>query len=284
MKPTTLIVPQSVHLYRDPSSPTLDVDAVAAFLQDLLGLPCTVHEEFFERFGGKDLEVLASRIASTKIRDLARPFVPTEPLFGEIQFELRLLQDPSKRIPGILYDAFEYEALLRDHLPAKERTLRRIQIVFTHRLLGTFDEDGRYHARSVVCGYPSIVSTSGIVEGPAKPEAYYRIKAQLATALGAVPFEAAKEPFLGQFIDYDDTRFTEVAKGFALQCAMYHISGVAFCDDASCRLFNAHWQSEVIAAQLESGHLCDEHADLTRQIREAALSMREPDSRRRTRR
>lgn len=281
---TVLTIPGSVHLYPDPSSPTLDVDSVAAFLRDLLGLRCGVRDEFFAQFSGGDLEGLATKIAATKVRNLARPFEPAEPQFGEIQFERRLVGDPSKRVPGILYDAFEYEARLKDLLPASERTLRRIHIVFTHRLLGSFGEDGRYHARSVVCGYPSVVSTSGIVEGPAKAEAYYRIKAQLTTALGAVPFEAAKEPFAGRFIDYDDPRLTEVAKGYALQCVMYHIAGDAFCEDVTCRLFNAHWQSELIAAQIESGRLCARHADLARRIRDAGRPARRAtrDSPRRT--
>jgi len=153
-----------------------------------------------------------------------KPFDPMEPVYGEVQFELRLLEEPAKRVPGILYDAYRYMAVMRDLLPSKEQTWRVLHIAFEHRILGTFDEDGRYHARAVVCGYPSVVSTSGIVEAPAKPQAYYRVKAQLSIALGAIPFDAAKEPFKGQFIDYADPSLTEVAKGYALQAAMYHIT------------------------------------------------------------
>ncbi|MGI0150266.1 MAG: DUF6775 family putative metallopeptidase, partial [Thermoplasmata archaeon] len=83
----------------------------------------------------------------------------------------------------------------------------------------------------------------------------------------SVPFEAAKEPFKGQFLDYDDDWLTEVAKGYALQCAMYHITKEPFCDDLACRLFNAHWQSEMLAAQIESGKLCHHHAAFADRIR-----------------
>jgi hypothetical protein len=148
--------------------------------------------------------------------------------------------------------------------------LRVLHIAFEHRILGTFDEDGRYHARAVVCGYPSVVSTSGIVEAPAKPKEYYRVKAQLSIALGAIPFDAAKEPFKGQFIDYDDPQLTEVAKGYALQAAMYHVTKNAFCDDPDCRLFNAHWQAELLRAQIQSGRLCSRHASEARAIRKLA--------------
>ena len=123
--------------------------------------------------------------------------------------------------------------------------------------------------RAVACGYPSVISTSGIVEAPAKPEAYYKVKAQLAIALGAVPFDAAKEPFKGMFIDYDDPRLTEVAKGYALQAALYHITKDPFCAEPSCRLFNAHWQSELIEAQIQSGTLCARHRAVASAVREA---------------
>ncbi len=263
-------VPRLAALYRDPSSATLDVRELAAYLNRVLGLRCEVRDEYFVRHGGRDLESLARAIAATRVRHIQQPFEAVEPLFGEVQFELRLLEEPSKRVPGILYDAYRYTALLRSLLPPKERSLTVLHVAFQHRLLGTFEEDGRYHARAVVCGYPSVVSTSGIVEAPAKPEAYYRVKARLSLALGSVPFEAAKEPFKGQFIDYDDPRLTEVAKGYALQAAMYQVTKEAFCDDPGCRLFNAHWQSELIAAQIESGRLCPRHEAIAAEVRRVA--------------
>lgn len=262
-------IPRVVYLYGDPSASTLRAVEIAAYLQSTLGLRCEVRDEFFTNFAGGDREALARAIAATKVRHIMRPFEAMEPIYGEVQFEVRLLQDPEKRVPGILYDAFRYIAMLRDLLPRSERSLKILHIVFAHRLLGTLEEDGRYHARAVVCAFPSVISTSGLVEAPAKPEAYYKVKARLSMALGSVPFDAAKEPFAGQFIDYDDPRLTEVAKGYALQCAMYHITKEAFCGDPTCRLFNAHWQSELIAAQLESGRLCERHADVARRIRRA---------------
>ncbi len=252
-------IPRIAYLYADPSAASLRVREVTAYLRDELGIPCDVRGDFFSHHGGRDREALARGIAATRVRNIMKPFQPMEPVYGEVQFELRLLEEPSKRVPGILYDGYGYLALMRGLLPPGERTLRVLHIAFEHRILGTFDEDGRYHARAVVCGFPSVVSTSGIVEAPAKPQGYYRVKAQLSIALGAIPFDAAKEPFKGQFIDYDDPRLTEAAKGYALQCALYHVTKEAFCEDPECRLFNAHWQAELVRAQIEFGRLCARH-------------------------
>ena len=262
-------IPSRTFLYADPSSATLDLKGVAAYLHETLGLDCEIREDYFSRHGRALREGLARAIAATRVRNIRRPFESMEPLYGEVQFELRLLVEPAKRVPGILYDAYRYLRVMRDLLPPEERTLRVLHLAFEHRILGTFDEDGRYHARAVACGYPSVISTSGIVEAPAKPEAYYKVKAQLAIALGAVPFDAAKEPFKGMFIDYDDPRLTEVAKGYALQAALYHITKDPFCTEPSCRLFNAHWQSELIKAQIQSRTLCMRHRAVASAVREA---------------
>jgi len=262
-------IPRIAYVYADPTATTLRAKEVADYIQEKLGIPTEIRDDFFSRHGGDDRETLARAIAATRVRNIMRPFQPMEPVYGEVQFELRLLEEPTKRVPGILYDGYRYLAVMRDLLPPDERTLRVLHLAFEHRILGTFDEDGRYHARAVVCGYPSVVSTSGIVEAPAKPKEYYRVKAQLSIALGATPFDAAKEPFKGQFIDYDDPRLTEVAKGYALQAAMYHITKEAFCEDPECRLFNAHWQAELIRAQVESGSLCPRHAEIASTIASA---------------
>jgi len=263
-------IPRNAYLYADPTATTLKVQEVADYLQGELGIPCETREDFFSAHGGDDLEALARAIAATRVRNIMRPFQQMEPVYGETQFELRLLEEPTKRVPGILYDGYRYLAVMRGLLPPRERTIQVLHIAFEHRILGTFDEDGRYHARAVVCGYPSVVSTSGIVEGPAKPKEYYRVKAQLSIALGAIPFDAAKEPFKGQFIDYDDPRLTAVAKGYALQAAMYHVTKEAFCEDPDCRLFNAHWQAELLRAQIGSGRLCSRHEGSAESVRKLA--------------
>ena len=55
-----------------------------------------------------------------------------------------------------------------------ESNTDHVHIVFEDRLICTFsEEDWRYHARTIIAGNPSIISTAGIVEAPAKPKEWY---------------------------------------------------------------------------------------------------------------
>ncbi|MBI3600867.1 MAG: hypothetical protein HY097_09560, partial [Nitrospinae bacterium] len=70
-----------------------------------------------------------------------------------------------------------------------------------------------------------------------------------------------------KFIEYDDQRMTEVCKGYAAQALFYHIAGEPFCQDKGCRLFNAHWQEELIYSQLESPYeFCKIHTDMLKRL------------------
>ncbi|MFC1860594.1 DUF6775 family putative metallopeptidase, partial [Chloroflexota bacterium] len=107
-------------------------------------------------------------------------------------------------------------------------------------------------------GVPSIISTTGLVEAPAKPREYYLLKQQYER-LGKDLTEL-KERFKGRFIDYEDERLTEVMKGYAMQAILYALTGDPFCEDKDCRLYNAHWQEELIFAQLGGEYeFCGRH-------------------------
>lgn len=138
-----------------------------------------------------------------------------------------------------------------------------MNLILTERLIGTYEGD-RYHARTVYMGAPSIVSGGGAIEGPAKPEEYYERR---TTATGEdVPTEIAKEGLEADFLEYGDTRLTEVSKGLALQALVYRISGEEFCDDRSCRLYNAHTQKALLRSQL-GGKLCSHHEEVLSETR-----------------
>ena len=258
-------------LYGDEATPVLDADEVARYLERTLGISAAAKPDFIRRFGGKR-KGLAESMAEARVHDVSRPFSLEEPAYGEVAFERRSLEEPGKRSPGVLYDGLRLQKTFREMLPARERTLRVQHIVFTSRLIGTFESDGRYHAHVNLCGYPSIVSTSGVVEAPARPREYYLLKQRFIEAGEAVPFELLKERFSGQFIDYDDPRLTEVLKGYALQCAVYSITKESFCAKKTCRLFDAHWQAEMIAAQLGGERFCEKHSALLKAIKDAATS------------
>jgi hypothetical protein len=44
-----------------------------------------------------------------------------------------------------------------------------------------------------------------------------------------------------------------------MQAVFYALTGDPFCDDPCCRLFNAHWQREMLAAQLSRPDFCRRH-------------------------
>lgn len=154
-----------------------------------------------------------------------------------------------------LYDGFVLQRLLAESIPDAERD--HLHIIFTSLLTCTFSEDDwRYHGRTVVCGTPPIISTTGIVEAPAKPREFYLAQYGLAD-VGSI-----KKRFAGRFIDYGDSRITAAAAGYALQAIFFFVTdGEPFCENKDCRLFNAHWQEELIH-MLEKQRLCSKHQDM----------------------
>ena len=141
-----------------------------------------------------------------------------------------------------LYDGFAMQRILCSMLQESESS--DVHVIVTDKLTCTFDEDDwRYHARAVVCGTPSLISTSGIVEGPARPKEYYYLSGPWPTDQ-----EALKKQFAGRFIDYGDARLDRAAELYVYQAIFFFIAdGAPFCDDNTCKLYNAHWQEELIS-------------------------------------
>lgn len=129
----------------------------------------------------------------------------------------------------------------------------KIHIVLTGLLFGTFG-DNRYHARTVLMGEPNLLSTPGIVEGPARPPEYYWIKAGFIHS-GRDPAEI-DEVYRDRYLVHDDERLTEIAASYVLQIVAYSLTGVAFCDNHECCLYNSHWQKEVLDLQFNH-KMCD---------------------------
>lgn len=204
---------------------------------------------------------VSSRIAGTKIGDVTRKLeAQQEPFYGEVEFERRRLRGRTKAF-GIIYEGIFLQRALSAMLAPGERRLDTVHMVFSNRLFATWDNgDRRYHLRNSLYGMPSMISTSGIVEGPAKPRDYYLMKQQYEAL--KQDLTEVKQQFAGRFIDYDDERLTEVAKGLAAQAVAYALTGYPFCEDRGCRLFNAHWQEDLIYAQITSPYeFCPLHTE-----------------------
>jgi hypothetical protein len=217
----------------------------------------------------KNTDEYANMLAQCKVRSLSNPKVDMDLLPGEIRFEKKLIECPEKKLTGVLYDGYRLDAVFQGLISEKELDFNNLHIVFTNRLFGTFDEkDHRYHARVIICGYPSIISTTGVVEAPAKPREFYHLKQKYSMLGTEIPHEVIREELQGRFIDYDDPRLTEIMKGYVMQSVFYHLTYEPVFEKKNCRLYNAHWQEEVLNAQLKDSEFCEKHEQILKNIRE----------------
>jgi len=206
---------------------------------------------------------LAEELALLRIRDATRRDLgDRKPMEGEVAYEKRRIEGEGFKSFGILYDGFRVQGVFSSLIPRDEQQLTHCHIIFTNQLLGTWDDDDhRYHARVSVYGFPSLISTTGVVEAPAKPREFY-----LKKRLG-IPLEVLKSEFIGRFIDHGDPHLTDVMKGYVMQALIFHMTGHPFCDDPDCRLYNAHWQEELIRAQLGGRYeFCPKHKGILNRI------------------
>jgi hypothetical protein len=149
---------------------------------------------------------------------------------------------------------------MAEALPPQESGLDYLHIDLSHRLMATWDErDKRHHLRTVLCSQPSIVSIPGLVEAPARPRKYAIMRMQFEVLRMPDAIVELDERFAGSFLTHNDERLTEVAKGYVMQAVFYRLTGEAFCREPSCRLYDAHWQEDMLAAQVGGG-FCERHA------------------------
>jgi len=266
--------PPHIHLYDLPGVKTLAVQELADYVRDTVqGGRVELRREFFQHhMAGQDgmADSVAEGLARCKVRDIQDPKPAFEPLPAEVDYEKRFLRQAGSKPTGILYDGVKLLHILWELIPHTERGLSHVHIVLTNQLVGTCDpSDRRYHVRVGVYGVPSVISTTGVVEGPAKPREFYLLKQQYAAMGMDGDLLKLKDQFEGTFIDYDDERLTEVLKGYVMQAVLYHLTGNPFCEDRHCRLYNAHWQGEMIHAQLESPYeFCQIHRRLLSDCRD----------------
>jgi hypothetical protein len=255
---------RSVYLYGEPAIGELDTGQLASYVTALLpGLHVEARPAFVEHHLSSlfpderqvTLGRLARAFAQAKVSNPLQSERAVAPLAGEVDYERRRLEALGIKTFGLLYDGIEVMHVLGALIPPQERGLDSVHIILTNQLLGTWEAaDCRYHARVVVFGYPSIISTSGVVEAPARPREYYVLK-QRYQALGMQDAAVLRlgDDFRGRFLDYGDSRLAEVMKGYVAQSLFYHLSGDPFCENEDCRLYNAHWQEEVIRSQIKAG-------------------------------
>jgi hypothetical protein len=252
-------------------SPEYDEDADLESIRDFLqyhfpSVEISVEPSILSGLGRKRAERLAREMARIRVKDPSRLDQPIEPMFGEVDFETRAAAGEAK-VGGIVYDGRKFE----DIVASQNRSLvssDHAGIVFTQRLVSTFSrEDMRHHLRTVICGFPSIVSVPGVVEAPAKPREFYLLRQELeAGGAGELRLEELKSDFRARFVDYGDPRLNEVLKGLSLQAIVHHLTLEPFCERKDCRLYNAHWQEDLIASQLGGRGLCRRHRQILERL------------------
>ena len=239
-------------LYNEPSVPQTNIKKIKRFLLETFEIEIQIRENIFQKLNERTYE----EIASTRVFNLKKPFEKHTPSIKEISIELEN-KDMSNKQEMILYDGIELNKIVKEVIPVAENTLNILHIIFTNKLTCTFDEnDFRYHARAWVGSNPIIISTTGIIEAPAKPKQFY---IDLMTNFSEESIEKIKEKYKGEFLEYNDVKLPEVIEGYILQAIFYYETGDVFCDNKQCRLFNAHWQKDLFISQIENKKMCEKH-------------------------
>src|SRR4030042_1851034 len=155
----------SIHLYTDYPFHNKDIAQYCTFLQEI-SVSIVEHFHFSELLTSPEkIASFAQSLASIRILSIDKKDLNTHLFPVEIEYEKKCLLNSSKASQS-LYDGFEFQLLLRTEWPALFLKKERLNIILTERKLLTFEEDNRYHLRSIILGYPCIISITGIIEAP----------------------------------------------------------------------------------------------------------------------
>lgn len=258
-----LHIPPSIDLYQEGNLECLNIEDLGRYLKEKTQILFHLRGNIYQGLSDERVERAAKEYAKIKVKDPGKRFTSGVPLQAEIDYEKRRIGSPRWKIFGILYEGVLYYKIVSDLISEGESNLNHCSILFTNQIFGTWDRDNcRYHARVSLYSFPSLISITGLVEAPAKPKEFY-LKKQMGT-----PVEMLKEEYQGRFLDHGDLRMTEVLKGYAMQALFFHLTGDPFCEDRNCRLFNSHWQEEVIYSQLNGRYeFCPTHEAILKELR-----------------
>ena len=241
-------------LYDEPTVPEIELKKAKRFLNEIFPIQIEVKDSFFQNLDDHIFE----KIAETIILDLKKKFKKYSPTSTDISQEKEKF-DEQKGRDMILHEGFEFQKIITDNIPVFEDNSNVLHIIFTDKMICTFDEsDWRYHARSWIGPNPAIISTTGMVEAPAKPRQYYF---DLMTKFSNENITRIEKKYKGLFLEHHDLRLSKIIEGYLLQIISYYETGEPFCKDKTCRLFNAHWQEELLSSQVENKKICKKHKE-----------------------
>ena len=239
-------------IYKEPSVPKINLDKIKEFIFKEFRIKIEIRDNIFNKLDKNTCE----KIASTRIINLKKSFEKHNPTVNEILIELEN-KDMSNKEQMALYDGIELSKIIKELIPKTEGNQDTLHIIFTNKLTCTFDQnDFKYHARTWIGSNPAIISTTGIIEAPAKPKQYY---IDIITNISKESIEEIKKKYKGEFLEYNDPRLPDIVEGILLQIIFYYETGDVFCDNIQCRLFNAHWQKDLFISQIENKKICEKH-------------------------
>ena len=258
-----------IFLYDEPAVQEIQISNLKNFLLKTFHVDVEIKGSIFNNLNVKNVE----KISGCRIFEPKVPFKKHLPNKQEIDFEKSVCKDTklmektimvedAKKIEDVvMYDGFELQNIIYDVITKSDSEQNNLHIVFTNRLICTYDAtDNRYHGRTIICSNPAIVSTTGMIEAPARPREYY-FEAMKCKMQG-LDIQDIKKKYSEKFLDYHDNRLSIIAEGCLLQAIFYYMTGDAFCDSLDCRLNNAHWQKDLLYSQLKIGKLCNKHQAL----------------------
>ncbi len=253
----------SVLLYTDYPSKSLDLTQISNELEQL-GIPVVFKGKFIDNMdlSQEELETLSTEISSIYISDITAEKKSESCSYNDnANHEYDIFTGKRDIDTKILYEGYQLNRLYFKKLVKKQPDITEINdlhIIYTNRLFCTYGEK-RYHARVILMGLLTLISTSGVVEAPAKPREYYWLKAGFVQSGKSI--EELDELFKDKYVKYDDPKMTKIIYSYTLQAIFFHLTGKEFCTSKNCCLYNSHWQEEVLKLQYEN-KLCDMHSGI----------------------
>jgi len=244
-------------LYDEPSVKAIKINKLKNFLEETFPVKVEVRNSIFCNLK-KDF---GFQIASCRIFNLKKPFEKHIPTEEEIFCEEKNFTGASLSKNIVMYDGFELLHCLTKLIPTYDQKVNNFHVIFTDKLTCTFDyNDYRYHGRALIGSNPTIISTTGVIEAPAKPKEYYFDL--IRNYRKGINTDLIKQKYKGTYLEPNDPKLSKIIEGYLLQSIFYFETGESFCKDRHCRLFNAHWQSDLLHSQIEVNDFCKVHKEI----------------------
>jgi hypothetical protein len=253
-------------IYEEGRINPVDAKKLAVDIKDIFGIESEYMGYIFQNISEKDKKALAFEIAKTRVKNIYKE-EETNPIPMEVTYEERKID--GKAGYGVIYDGFMLSGILMKFFPFKVG--KEIRVLITDRLIATFDTDMRYHLRTcVLSGGWNLLSTNGLIHAPARPREFYFAKKFLGEKMDEVASKEIETLLGNRFLRENDPRLHDAVISLVLQAFFYSQFGEGFCSEKNCRLFNPHWQEEVITALVQNGEmgLCDRHKRMLYELKD----------------